>query len=138
MTSSDFVCCCWDNLEIYRSDYTVQILVGYSIVYVFMQTFRIPGTVFMSLLGALFGVFKGMALVISTLQQLVLPLASSPLNSLVDLWSSCFGPTSSSSCKIRFGKRKKKTRKDKFVFVLIFDVNKFISKFSPADLVYMV
>nr|ABD65188.1 hypothetical protein 40.t00087 [Brassica oleracea] len=56
-----------DNLEIYTSDYTVQVLVGYSLVYVFMQTFMIPGTVFMSLLaGALFGVFKGMALVVST------------------------------------------------------------------------
>ncbi|CAN7013413.1 hypothetical protein BRARA_K00486 [Brassica rapa] len=56
-----------DNLEIYTSDYTVQVLVGYSLVYVFMQTFMIPGTVFMSLLaGALFGVFKGMVLVVST------------------------------------------------------------------------
>ncbi|KAF3596863.1 hypothetical protein DY000_02026781 [Brassica cretica] len=56
-----------DNLEIYTSDYTVQVLVGYSLVHVFMQTFMIPGTVFMSLLaGALFGVFKGMALVVST------------------------------------------------------------------------
>ncbi|KAJ4866016.1 SNARE associated Golgi protein family [Raphanus sativus] len=56
-----------DNLEIYTSGYTVQVLVGYSLVYVFMQTFMIPGTVFMSLLaGALFGVFKGMALVVST------------------------------------------------------------------------
>jgi uncharacterized membrane protein YdjX (TVP38/TMEM64 family) len=56
-----------DNLEIYTSDYTVQVLVGYTLVYVFMQTFMIPGTVFMSLLaGALFGVFKGMALVVST------------------------------------------------------------------------
>uniref|UniRef100_A0A1J3H8Y0 Putative membrane protein n=1 Tax=Noccaea caerulescens TaxID=107243 RepID=A0A1J3H8Y0_NOCCA len=56
-----------DNLEIYTSDYTVQVLVGYCVVYVFMQTFMIPGTVFMSLLaGALFGVLKGMALVVST------------------------------------------------------------------------
>ncbi|KAG2238945.1 hypothetical protein Bca4012_023728 [Brassica carinata] len=56
-----------DNLEIYTSDYTVQVLVGYCLVYVFMQTFMIPGTVFMSLLaGALFGVIKGMALVVST------------------------------------------------------------------------
>ena len=59
--------CCRDNLEVYTSDYTVQVLVGYSLVYVFMQTFMIPGTVFMSLLaGALFGVFKGMVLVVST------------------------------------------------------------------------
>ncbi|GMQ04326.1 hypothetical protein CsSME_00049779 [Camellia sinensis var. sinensis] len=36
-------------------------------VYIFMQTFMIPGTVFMSLLaGALFGIFKGVALVVFT------------------------------------------------------------------------
>lgn len=36
-------------------------------VYIFMQTFMIPGTVFMSLLaGSLFGVFKGVALVVFT------------------------------------------------------------------------
>lgn len=34
-------------------------------VYIFMQTFMIPGTVFMSLLaGSLFGVFRGVALVV--------------------------------------------------------------------------
>ncbi|KAL2545412.1 SNARE associated Golgi protein family [Forsythia ovata] len=55
------------NLESYTSDYTIQVLVGYSLVYIFMQTFMIPGTVFMSLLaGALFGVFKGVALVVFT------------------------------------------------------------------------
>ncbi|XP_030457242.1 uncharacterized membrane protein At4g09580-like [Syzygium oleosum] len=54
-----------DNLEGYTSDYTLQVLVGYCTVYIFMQTFMIPGTVFMSLLaGALFGVFKGVALVV--------------------------------------------------------------------------
>ncbi|XP_043696208.1 uncharacterized membrane protein At4g09580 [Telopea speciosissima] len=54
-----------DHLEIYTSDYTVQVLVGYLTVYIFMQTFMIPGTVFMSLLaGALFGVVKGVALVV--------------------------------------------------------------------------
>ncbi|GKV10670.1 hypothetical protein SLEP1_g22003 [Rubroshorea leprosula] len=54
-----------DNLETYTSDYTIQVLVGYCVVYIFMQTFMIPGTVFMSLLaGALFGVFKGVALVV--------------------------------------------------------------------------
>ncbi|GKU95775.1 hypothetical protein SLEP1_g9095 [Rubroshorea leprosula] len=54
-----------DHLEIYTSDYTVQVLVGYCVVYIFMQTFMIPGTVFMSLLaGALFGVLKGVALVV--------------------------------------------------------------------------
>ncbi|MBA0826802.1 hypothetical protein Gotur_036057 [Gossypium turneri] len=56
-----------DNLESYTSDYTVQVLVGYCAVYIFMQTFMLPGTVFMSLLaGALFGVFKGVALVVFT------------------------------------------------------------------------
>ncbi|PIA58582.1 hypothetical protein AQUCO_00500486v1 [Aquilegia coerulea] len=56
-----------DHLENYTSDYTIQVLVGYCVVYIFMQTFMIPGTVFMSLLaGALFGVFKGVALVVFT------------------------------------------------------------------------
>ncbi|KAH7576491.1 hypothetical protein ACOSP7_003161 [Xanthoceras sorbifolium] len=56
-----------DNLEDYTSDYTAQVLLGYCMVYIFMQTFMIPGTVFMSLLaGALFGVFKGVALVVFT------------------------------------------------------------------------
>ncbi|TYI66412.1 hypothetical protein E1A91_D09G222600v1 [Gossypium mustelinum] len=56
-----------DHLEIYTSDYTLQVLVGYCAVYIFMQTFMIPGTVFMSLLaGALFGVLKGVALVVFT------------------------------------------------------------------------
>ncbi|XP_024021705.1 uncharacterized membrane protein At4g09580 [Morus notabilis] len=54
-----------DNLESYTSDYTAQVLVGYCMVYIFMQTFMIPGTVFMSLLaGSLFGVFRGVALVV--------------------------------------------------------------------------
>ncbi|XP_057478352.1 uncharacterized membrane protein At4g09580-like [Actinidia eriantha] len=54
-----------DHLESYTSDYTIQVLIGYCTVYIFMQTFMIPGTVFMSLLaGALFGVFKGVALVV--------------------------------------------------------------------------
>ncbi|MQL75223.1 hypothetical protein Taro_007584 [Colocasia esculenta] len=54
-----------DHLENYTSDYTLQVLVGYCTVYIFMQTFMIPGTIFMSLLaGALFGVFKGVALVV--------------------------------------------------------------------------
>ncbi|KAI4328054.1 hypothetical protein L6164_020447 [Bauhinia variegata] len=56
-----------DHLESYTSDYTAQVLVGYCVVYIFMQTFMIPGTVFMSLLaGALFGVLKGVALVVFT------------------------------------------------------------------------
>ncbi|OAY62663.1 putative membrane protein [Ananas comosus] len=54
-----------DHLESYTSDYTIQVLVGYCAVYIFMQTFMIPGTIFMSLLaGALFGVFHGVALVV--------------------------------------------------------------------------
>nr|CAH03736.1 Gtk16 protein [Gerbera hybrid cultivar] len=53
------------HLERYASDYTIQVLVGYCTVYIFMQTFMIPGTVFMSLLaGSLFGVLKGVALVV--------------------------------------------------------------------------
>ncbi|KAG5222632.1 membrane protein [Salix suchowensis] len=56
-----------DHLETCTSDYTAQVLVGYCMVYIFMQTFMIPGTVFMSLLaGAHFGVFKGVALVVFT------------------------------------------------------------------------
>ena len=56
---------CRDQLENYTSDYTIQVLVGYCMVYIFMQTFMIPGTIFMSLLaGALFGVLKGVALVV--------------------------------------------------------------------------
>jgi uncharacterized membrane protein YdjX (TVP38/TMEM64 family) len=56
-----------DHLEDYTRDYTVQVLVGYCMVYIFMQTFMIPGTVFMSLLaGALFGVIGGVALVVFT------------------------------------------------------------------------
>ena len=56
-----------NHLEDYTSDYTIQVLVGYCVVYIFMQTFMIPGTVFMSLLaGSLFGVFKGVALVVFT------------------------------------------------------------------------
>ncbi|KAK1571581.1 hypothetical protein Q3G72_019546 [Acer saccharum] len=58
-------CILWDAF--YTSDYTAQVLLGYCMVYIFMQTFMIPGTVFMSLLaGALFGVFKGVALVVFT------------------------------------------------------------------------
>ncbi|KZV37278.1 hypothetical protein F511_14682 [Dorcoceras hygrometricum] len=54
-----------NDLESYTRDYTLQVLVGYNLVYIFMQTFMIPGTVFMSLLaGALFGVIKGVVLVV--------------------------------------------------------------------------
>lgn len=54
-----------DDLESYTNDYTAQVLTGYCMVYIFMQTFMIPGTVFMSLLaGSLFGVSRGVALVV--------------------------------------------------------------------------
>lgn len=67
MSSFCFTFFCRDGLEGYTSDYTLQVLIGYCMVYIFMQTFMIPGTVFMSLLaGALFGVFKGVALVVFT------------------------------------------------------------------------
>ena len=109
--------CRRDNLEIYTSDYTVQVLVGYSLVYVFMQTFMIPGTVFMSLLaGALFGVFKGMALVVSTATAgasscfLLSKLIGRPL--IFSLWPD----------KLVFFQdqvwKKKKTKKNKKSFVL--------------------
>ncbi|BAF15631.2 Os04g0592600, partial [Oryza sativa Japonica Group] len=53
------------HLENYTSDYTIQVLVGYCSVYIFMQTFMIPGTIFMSLLaGSLFGQLRGVALVV--------------------------------------------------------------------------
>jgi len=56
---------CSVHLEGYTSDYTIQVLVGYCAVYIFMQTFMIPGTIFMSLLArALFGQLGGLALVI--------------------------------------------------------------------------
>jgi uncharacterized membrane protein YdjX (TVP38/TMEM64 family) len=56
---------CSGHLENYTSDYTVQVVVGYCSVYIFMQTFMIPGTIFMSLLaGALFGQLSGLALVV--------------------------------------------------------------------------
>ncbi|KAI3687629.1 hypothetical protein L1987_81329 [Smallanthus sonchifolius] len=54
-----------DHLESYTRDYTMQVLVVYCTVYICMQTFMIPGTVFLSLLaGSLFGVLKGVALVV--------------------------------------------------------------------------
>ncbi|KAG6509619.1 hypothetical protein ZIOFF_027619 [Zingiber officinale] len=42
-----------DHLEIYTSDYTMQVLICYFAVYIFMQTFMIRGTVFLSLLAEL-------------------------------------------------------------------------------------
>ncbi|XP_042514322.1 uncharacterized membrane protein At4g09580-like [Macadamia integrifolia] len=54
-----------DNLATYANDYRGQFILGYCSTYIFMQTFMIPGTIFMSLLaGALFGVIKGLVLVV--------------------------------------------------------------------------
>ncbi|CAN0928263.1 Uncharacterized membrane protein At4g09580, partial [Linum grandiflorum] len=54
-----------ENLQTYANDHPAQFILGYSSTYIFMQTFMIPGTIFMSLLaGALFGVIKGLFLVV--------------------------------------------------------------------------
>ncbi|KAK4758455.1 hypothetical protein SAY87_019756 [Trapa incisa] len=54
-----------DHLSTYAKDYPAQFILGYCSTYIFMQTFMIPGTIFMSLLaGALFGVIKGLFLVV--------------------------------------------------------------------------
>ncbi|GMY17858.1 uncharacterized membrane protein At4g09580 [Fagus crenata] len=54
-----------DQLGSYAKDYPAQFILGYCSTYIFMQTFMIPGTIFMSLLaGALFGVIKGLLLVV--------------------------------------------------------------------------
>nr|CAB3493547.1 unnamed protein product [Digitaria exilis] len=56
-----------DNLAVYARDYQANFILGYCSIYIFMQTFMIPGTIFMSLLaGALFGVIKGGILVVFT------------------------------------------------------------------------
>ncbi|KAL6909424.1 hypothetical protein ACP4OV_001705 [Aristida adscensionis] len=56
-----------DNLAVYARDYQTNFILGYCSIYIFMQTFMIPGTIFMSLLaGALFGVIKGGILVVFT------------------------------------------------------------------------
>lgn len=56
---------CRDHLATYAKDYPVQFILGYCSTYIFMQTFMIPGTIFMSLLaGALFGVIRGLFLVV--------------------------------------------------------------------------
>ncbi|KAF5190514.1 Transmembrane protein 41b [Thalictrum thalictroides] len=54
-----------DHLAMYANDYPTQFILGYCSTYIFMQTFMIPGTIFMSLLaGALFGVMRGLAMVV--------------------------------------------------------------------------
>ncbi|KAJ1697333.1 hypothetical protein LUZ63_005845 [Rhynchospora breviuscula] len=56
-----------DNLAEYAKDYQLNFILAYCSIYIFMQTFMIPGTIFMSLLaGALFGVFRGIILVVLT------------------------------------------------------------------------
>ncbi|KAF7052227.1 hypothetical protein CFC21_060350 [Triticum aestivum] len=56
-----------DNLAVYASEHQANFVLGYCSIYIFMQTFMIPGTIFMSLLaGALFGVIKGGILVVFT------------------------------------------------------------------------
>ncbi|KQK13562.1 uncharacterized membrane protein At4g09580 [Brachypodium distachyon] len=56
-----------DNLAVYARDHQANFVLGYCSIYIFMQTFMIPGTIFMSLLaGALFGVVKGGILVVFT------------------------------------------------------------------------
>lgn len=58
---------CRDHLATYAKDYQAQFMLGYCSTYIFMQTFMIPGTIFMSLLaGALFGVVRGFFLVVFT------------------------------------------------------------------------
>ncbi|KAG1330692.1 putative uncharacterized membrane protein [Cocos nucifera] len=56
-----------DNIAVYARDYQAKFMLGYCATYIFMQTFMIPGTIFMSLLaGSLFGVVKGVVLVVFT------------------------------------------------------------------------
>lgn len=57
--------CFRDDLSRYAEAYPAKFILGYCSTYIFMQTFMIPGTIFMSLLaGALFGVLKGLFLVV--------------------------------------------------------------------------
>ncbi|KAF3615583.1 putative NAC domain-containing protein 43-like [Capsicum annuum] len=54
-----------DNLGMYAEVYLSKFILGYCSTYIFVQTFMIPGTIFMSLLaGALFGIFRGLLLVV--------------------------------------------------------------------------
>lgn len=56
-----------ENLAVYAKEHQANFVLGYCSIYIFMQTFMIPGTIFMSLLaGALFGVVKGGILVVFT------------------------------------------------------------------------
>ena len=50
---------CKDHLTTYAKDYQAQFMLGYCSTYIFMQTFMIPGTIFMSLLaGVPFGIVR--------------------------------------------------------------------------------
>lgn len=54
-----------DHLATYAQLHPAKFILGYCSTYIFMQTFMIPGTIFMSLLaGALFGVVRGLFLVV--------------------------------------------------------------------------
>ncbi|KAE9618353.1 putative SNARE associated golgi family protein [Lupinus albus] len=54
-----------EYLSTYAKNHPAQFILGYCSTYIFMQTFMIPGTIFMSLLaGALFGVVRGIMLVV--------------------------------------------------------------------------
>jgi uncharacterized membrane protein YdjX (TVP38/TMEM64 family) len=54
-----------DHLVTYANINPAKFILGYCSTYIFMQTFMIPGTIFMSLLaGALFGVIRGLFLVV--------------------------------------------------------------------------
>lgn len=60
-----FLFFCRDSLSTYATNHPAQFIIGYCSTYIFMQTFMIPGTIFMSLLaGALFGVARGILLVV--------------------------------------------------------------------------
>lgn len=56
-----------DHLTVYATNYQAKFILGYCSTYIFMQTFMIPGTIFMSLLaGALYGIVRGVLLVVFT------------------------------------------------------------------------
>lgn len=58
---------CRDHLADFANNYQTKFMLGYCSIYIFMQTFMIPGTIFLSLLaGSIFGVVKGVLLVVFT------------------------------------------------------------------------
>ncbi|KAL0022440.1 hypothetical protein WJX79_000626 [Trebouxia sp. C0005] len=53
-----------DLMKQYAASFPVQVTIGYCLVYIFMQTFAVPGTLSLSLLsGALYGALPGLLLV---------------------------------------------------------------------------